>query len=158
MKRAHNLIINDSPAQIVTPPPPCFRLILLYGFVPLSSQPLIQPSGPSRVARDFASEQNISEIGFHAWLSPVQACQLMSLFQWWFNSWLKFVTFPMLLKILHRPALDLDGTPASWNILALVEWGFFDNVFFTVLISLRLREIFRNFPLSALPSLYYYFP
>ena len=33
--------------------------------------------------------------------------------------------------------------------MAFVESGFFYNVFFTELISLR--EIFRNFPLSALP-------
>ena len=59
-----------------------------------------------------------------------------------------FITFPMLFKILHRPALDLVGTPASSNILKLVEWGFFAAALFIELICPQ--EIFQNLPLSDL--------
>ena len=54
-----------------------------------------------------------------------QACQLLS----GFHYWPKLAIFPMLITILYSPAMDLDGTSASWNMLALCERTCFDKVF-----------------------------
>ena len=135
------------PSQIIAPPPSCCHLILLCGVVPLSSQPLIQPSGPSRVSRDSSVNNTCSKFVFMYDLAQSKRGSLCLCFSG--GLIVGFAIFPRLLKILHRPALDLEGAPASANILELVEWGFFDKTLFTELISRR--EIFRNLPLSDLP-------
>ena len=71
----------------------------------------MQPSGPSRVARDSSVNRTFSKLVFMHDLANSKCASLCLCF----NGGLivGFVTFPMLLEILHRPALDLDGTPAS---------------------------------------------
>ena len=50
-------------AQIITPLH-CGFLILLWGAVPFSSHPLIQPSGPSRVVCDSSVNKTCSKFVF----------------------------------------------------------------------------------------------
>ena len=111
------------PAQIITPPPPCWRLILVWHVLPLYTQPLAQPSGPSNVALD----------------SSVNSTKFISVFMYFFDHSIRkrrclgvrggFVLGLLIAAtFLRRRLWVVFGTftrPASSKIFALVAPGIF---------------------------------
>ena len=107
--------------QIITPPPPCRRLIQLGQLSPLKTHPLAQPSGPSSDALD----------------SSVNRTNFMSVFIYFLDHSIRKRLFlgvkeGLLIIVLIKPSFPrirfhvvfgTSGRLASLNILLLVAPG-----------------------------------
>ena len=123
------IIPPTMPAHNMTPPLLCCGLKLWGRFPLIDTQPLLQPSGPSRVARLSSYEQNCRKIYLHVFICPFQSLMLMNSLQSGLVTGLTFLA--TCFKRRHLVFFDASSLPTRLKSFLLVRHGFRTTSFFT---------------------------
>ena len=123
----------------MTPPPPCWRLLLIGASSPFMTHPFAHPSGPSSVAHDSSVKTTYFITDFMHFLAQLKRKSLcLDESRGLFCDVLCFAIRP---SILFHVRLGKSGRPDSWKIVLLIAPVTFRKFLFKLLMSRLVTDL-----------------